>query len=371
MTMPDQRLTMDPNPATAATTRGSTVALTATLGLAAAAWVVAVRQMTGMDMGVATELGSFGFFAAAWVSMMAAMMLPGAGGAAVPGRLPRRLGPRRPAGIRGVPAARVARGRRGRARGWVLRAHAAQAALPPALPREHPLRTRVRPLLRRLEHRTNADAGGAGRHEPRLDVDHRGRRPRPEAAARQGRDRRAGRGGDPRTRDLDHPRARVGSRTHPIDVTQEGKTMTDHKTGTRQEWLAARLELLAAEKELTRRGDELARMRQELPWVRLDKEYVLDTDEGAASLADLFRGRSQLLVYHFMFGPDYTAGCPACSAIADGFNGFVTHLAHHDVMLWAVSRAPLAKLQAYKQRMRWSFPWASSYGSDFNAQGKL
>jgi predicted dithiol-disulfide oxidoreductase (DUF899 family) len=143
--------------------------------------------------------------------------------------------------------------------------------------------------------------------------------------------------------------------------------MTDHKTGTRQEWLAARLELLAAEKELTRRGDQLARMRQELPWVRLDKQYLLDTDEGAASLADLFRGRSQLLVYHFMFGPDYTAGCPACSAIADGFNGFVTHLAHHDVMLWAVSRAPLAKLQAYKQRMGWSFPWASSFGSDFNA----
>src|SRR5437660_5803276 len=143
--------------------------------------------------------------------------------------------------------------------------------------------------------------------------------------------------------------------------------MTEHKIGTREEWLAARLQLLEAEKELTRRGDELARMRQELPWVRLDKEYALDTDEGTASLAGLFRGRSQLLIYHFMFGPGYTAGCPACSAIADGFNGFVTHLAHHDVMLWAVSRAPLAKLQAYKQRMGWSFPWASSYGSDFNA----
>ena len=126
--------------------------------------------------------------------------------------------------------------------------------------------------------------------------------------------------------------------------------MTDHKTGTRQEWLAARLELLEAEKELTRRSDELARRRQELPWVRIDKEYRFATDEGSASLADLFRGRSQLLVYHFMFGPDYTAGCPACSAIADGFNGFAVHLANHDVMLWAVSRAPLAKLQAYKQR---------------------
>jgi predicted dithiol-disulfide oxidoreductase (DUF899 family) len=146
----------------------------------------------------------------------------------------------------------------------------------------------------------------------------------------------------------------------------ERKAMTKHMTGTREEWLAARLELLEAEKELTRRSDELARRRQELPWVRIDKEYRFETDEGSASLADLFRGRSQLLVYHFMFGPDYTAGCPSCSAIADGFNGFVVHLANHDVMLWAVSRAPLAKLQAYKRRMGWTFPWASSFGSDFN-----
>jgi predicted dithiol-disulfide oxidoreductase (DUF899 family) len=141
--------------------------------------------------------------------------------------------------------------------------------------------------------------------------------------------------------------------------------MTDRKTGTREEWLAA-LELLAAEKELTRRGDELARRRQELPWVRIDKDYRFETDEGGASLADLFRGRSQLLVYHFMFGPEYTAGCPACSAIADGFNGFVVHLENHDVAMSAISRAPLPKLQAYKRRMGWSFPWASSYGSDFN-----
>ncbi len=147
---------------------------------------------------------------------------------------------------------------------------------------------------------------------------------------------------------------------------KETTTMTKHRTGTREEWLAARLELLEAEKELTRRSDELARRRQELPWVRIDKEYRFETDEGSASLQDLFRGRSQLLVYHFMFGPDYTAGCPACSAIADGFNGSVVHLANHDVMLWAVSRAPLEKLQAYKRRMGWSFPWASSYGSDFN-----
>jgi len=142
--------------------------------------------------------------------------------------------------------------------------------------------------------------------------------------------------------------------------------MTNHKTGTREEWRAARLELLAAEKELTRRGDELARQRQELPWVRVEKDYVFDTDEGPAALADLFRGRSQLLVYHFMFGPSYTAGCPACSSIADGFAGFAVHLANHDVMLWAASRAPLAKLQAYKQRMGWTFPWASSNGSEFN-----
>jgi predicted dithiol-disulfide oxidoreductase (DUF899 family) len=142
--------------------------------------------------------------------------------------------------------------------------------------------------------------------------------------------------------------------------------MTKHMIGTRKEWLAARLELLKAEKELTRRSDELARRRQELPWVRIDKEYRFETDEGNASLADLFRGRSQLLIYHFMFGPDYKAGCPTCSTIADGFNGFAIHLANHDVMLWAVSRAPLEKLQAYERRMGWSFPWASSFGSDFN-----
>jgi predicted dithiol-disulfide oxidoreductase (DUF899 family) len=142
--------------------------------------------------------------------------------------------------------------------------------------------------------------------------------------------------------------------------------MTDHKIGTRKEWLAARLELLEAEKELTRRGDQLALRRQELPWVRIDKEYRFETDEGTASLADLFRGRSQLIVYHFMFGPDYSAGCPACSAIADGFDGFVVHLANHDVTLCAVSRAPLEKLQAYKRRMGWGFPWASSFDSDFN-----
>jgi predicted dithiol-disulfide oxidoreductase (DUF899 family) len=150
----------------------------------------------------------------------------------------------------------------------------------------------------------------------------------------------------------------------PILETQ--KEVMRHTTGTRAEWLAARLELLKAEKEHTRRSDELARRRQELPRVRVDKEYRFETDEGKASLADLFRGRSQVLVYHYMFGPDYTAGCATCSTIADGFNGFAIHLAHHDVMLWAVSRAPFEKVQAYKQRMGWSFPWASSFGGDFN-----
>src|SRR5262249_47680844 len=126
------------------------------------------------------------------------------------------------------------------------------------------------------------------------------------------------------------------------------------------------LRLLKEEKELTRRSDELAHRRQELPWVRADKEYRFETDQGSLSLADLFRGRSQLLVYHFMFGPDYAAGCPSCSAIAAGFNGFAVPLANHDVMLWAVSGAPLQKIQAYRERMGWTFPWASSSDSDFN-----
>jgi predicted dithiol-disulfide oxidoreductase (DUF899 family) len=144
-------------------------------------------------------------------------------------------------------------------------------------------------------------------------------------------------------------------------------TQTKHSIGTREEWLAARLSLLEAEKDLTHRSDEVASQRQALPWVRIDKDYRFDTDEGSASLADLFKGRTQLLIYHFMFGPDYTAGCPSCSSIADGFDGNVIHLANHDVTLSVVSRAPLAKLQAYKRRMGWTFPWASSSGSDFNA----
>jgi predicted dithiol-disulfide oxidoreductase (DUF899 family) len=144
--------------------------------------------------------------------------------------------------------------------------------------------------------------------------------------------------------------------------------MTKHRIATNKEWLGERLELLKAEKEHTRRGDELARRRQELPWVRIDKEYRFETDLGSASLADLFGGRSQLIVYHFMFGPDYVAGCPSCSPIADGFNGIAVHLQNHDVAFAAVSRAPLTKLQAYRRRMGWDFPWVSALGSEFNAE---
>lgn len=141
---------------------------------------------------------------------------------------------------------------------------------------------------------------------------------------------------------------------------------TTHPTATHEDWLAARLDLLQAEKELTRRSDELARRRQELPWVRIDKEYSFETEAGEASLRDLFGGRSQLLVYHFMFGPGYQAGCTSCSTLADGFNGSVVHLANHDVAFWAVSRAPLERLLAYRQRLGWTFPWASSRGGEFN-----
>jgi predicted dithiol-disulfide oxidoreductase (DUF899 family) len=150
-----------------------------------------------------------------------------------------------------------------------------------------------------------------------------------------------------------------------LDEGEESE-VTDHTTGTREEWLAARLELLDAEKELTRRSDELAGQRQQLPWVRIEKDYRFETEDGPASFADLFGGRSQLLIYHFMFGPEYTAGCTACSAIADGFNGSVVHLENHDVGMMAVSRAPIAAIQAYKRRMGWDFPWVSSFGSDFN-----
>jgi predicted dithiol-disulfide oxidoreductase (DUF899 family) len=143
-------------------------------------------------------------------------------------------------------------------------------------------------------------------------------------------------------------------------------TTATHPTATREEWLAARLDLLEAEKELTRRSDAVARRRQELPWVPVQKDYRFETADGPASLGDLFGGRSQLLVYHFMFGPDFAGGCPSCTAIADGFNGVVVHLEHHDVALVAVSRAPIEKLEAYRRRMGWTFPWASSLDSDFN-----
>jgi predicted dithiol-disulfide oxidoreductase (DUF899 family) len=142
--------------------------------------------------------------------------------------------------------------------------------------------------------------------------------------------------------------------------------MTSHTVGTREEWHAARVRLLEAEKEHTRRGDELTRQRQALPWVRIDRDYVFDTEDGEASLADLFRGRSQLLVHHFMFPPSWDQGCPSCSSVADGYDGFWVHLEHHDVATTAVSRAPLDKLLDYRERMGWSFRWASSSRSTFN-----
>src|SRR2546423_6081543 len=146
----------------------------------------------------------------------------------------------------------------------------------------------------------------------------------------------------------------------------EGGAMTQHKVGTREEWLAAREELLEREKELTRRSDDLARQRQELPWVRVDERYSFQTHDGTKTLAELFDGRSQLLVYHLMFGPEDEAACPGCSFFVDHLDGAVTHLNQHDVTLLCASRAPLEKLDAYRQRMGWSFPWLSSYGTDFN-----
>ncbi len=142
--------------------------------------------------------------------------------------------------------------------------------------------------------------------------------------------------------------------------------MTHHRTVSREEWLRARVELLGAEKALTRQSDDLARRRRELPWVRIDEHYVFDTEHGEATLADLFHGRSQLIVYHFMYGPDWDEGCPSCSAVADGFDETHLHLQNHDVAFTAVSRAPLDKLLAYRDRMEWSFPWVSSGRSNFN-----
>jgi predicted dithiol-disulfide oxidoreductase (DUF899 family) len=142
--------------------------------------------------------------------------------------------------------------------------------------------------------------------------------------------------------------------------------MTEHTIGTRDEWRAARLELLEAEKELTRRSDEVARMRQALPWVPVGRDYVFEGEDGPVTLAGLFGGRSQLIVHHFMFPPSWAAGCPSCSSVADGYDGFRVHLEHHDVALVAVSRAPLAKLLAYRRRMGWGFPWVSSGASSFN-----
>jgi predicted dithiol-disulfide oxidoreductase (DUF899 family) len=150
-------------------------------------------------------------------------------------------------------------------------------------------------------------------------------------------------------------------------MTEEANAMTEHEVATREEWLAARKDLLEREKDLTRRSDEVARQRQELPWVRVDKEHTFETDEGTKTLAELFDGRSQLVVYHFMFGPQYTkGGCPTCSSMADAFDGLLPHLNNHDVTFLAISRAPLEQLQAYKRRMGWRFPWVSSSPGDFN-----
>jgi predicted dithiol-disulfide oxidoreductase (DUF899 family) len=151
-----------------------------------------------------------------------------------------------------------------------------------------------------------------------------------------------------------------------MTCTGKESMMTDHEVASRQDWAAAREELLAREKEHTRLGDELARRRRELPWVRVEKEYRFDTDDGTRTLAELFDGRSQLVVYHFMFGPGYEAGCPTCSSIADAVNGVVPHLHARDVTMLFVSQAPLEKLQTYKRRLGWSFPWVSSANSEFN-----
>jgi predicted dithiol-disulfide oxidoreductase (DUF899 family) len=142
--------------------------------------------------------------------------------------------------------------------------------------------------------------------------------------------------------------------------------MTEHRLASREEWLAAREKLLENEKEHTRQGDELARQRRELPWVHIDKDYLFDTEDGEARLSDLFCGRSQLLVYHFMFGPDWDEGCPSCSSVADAFDETHLHLQNHDVAFTAISRAPLEKLVSYRDRMGWNFPWASSGRTEFN-----
>lgn len=143
-------------------------------------------------------------------------------------------------------------------------------------------------------------------------------------------------------------------------------SINKHKIVPKSAWEQARKELLEEEKELTKLNDALTQKRMQLPWTPVEEEYLFETDKGKKTLAELFEGRSQLLIYHFMFGPDYQSGCPSCSAIADGFNGIETHLKNHDVMFWAVSRAPLEKLNGYKKRMGWNFPWASSFESNFN-----
>jgi predicted dithiol-disulfide oxidoreductase (DUF899 family) len=339
-----------------------TGALAVTLGVAAACWVIAIQRMSGMDMGVSTRLGSFGSFTVLWLVMMAAMMLPGAAPAAVrraraSGRLlaaPLFAGSYlgvwalagvvvyalyRPHGTVAAGAAAIVAG--------IYEFTPLKAALPPPLPRQCPLRIPVRAVLHRIVHRADGDDGGTG-HEHHLDGSDRGARPGSEAASR------------------DTSSARWPGQAAVTTRIRRNKEMTSHKIGTREQWAAAREQLLAREKEHTRLGDELARQRRELPWVRVDKEYCFDTGEGTRTLAELFDGRSQLLIYHFMFGPSYAAGCPTCSSIADSVNGILPHLNARDVTMLFVSQAPLETLQAFKQRMGWSFPWVSSANSEFN-----
>src|SRR5262245_26402711 len=307
----------------------------------------------------------------------------------VRGRVSRRLDSVRPRGLRRLSPRhlvrhRLARLERGRAvcrrrchRGrGPLRAHAVQAAQPAPLPhvprrrRRAPERARARPRLRRLLGRAHARALRGRRDEPVLDGGGCGgdlRREGPPAgpAAVAG-----ARAGTRRPRPLGRDGAGERPRAHRAGPNAADGDAVVTRRGTREEWLAARVELLEREKELTRKSDELARQRAELPWVPVEKEYRFETEAGWKTLAELFDGRSQLLVYHFMFGPTVEGwpevGCPGCSFTADSLDGPVVHLPHRGVTFVAVSRAPLDRLKAYRARMGWSFPWVSYDGSDFN-----
>src|SRR5438477_2586634 len=283
----------------------------------------------------------------------------GARRAAVCRVIPRRLDTRRRPGVRGVPSTRHCRRRRAGDRGWCLRAHAAQAALSPVLPRERGVGIRVRALLRRLEYRTDGDAGSARGHEHHLDARDRRHGARPEGPARETRDRCAGRPGDHRTGNADRRRARVGSRTHATDVNRKETEVKLPKVVSQDDWTAARKRLLAKEKEFSRQRDALSAERRKLPMVAVEKEYMFEGPEGRRTLADLFGKKSQLIIYHFMFGlpPEWEEeGCPACSYVVDNLSGGLLHLGARDTAFAAISRAPFAKIKSFKQRMGWTFP---------------